>query len=182
MEKATNFLIQLDETQYQTPDLTKKGVATAAHNIYSAIMDHGMSAVEVATMFKFVEETSKQLKEMTDDNGKNSFVDLVREEIKKNSNDGKSYTTKHGTKFELFEAAAKFDFESCGDPIWNKLSGELEILKAKIKERESFLKTISKSVEMNIIDPDTQEYHEGVTIHPPVKSSTSTFKQTMING
>jgi hypothetical protein len=182
MEKNTNFLIQLDETQYQTPDLTKKGVATAAHKIYSAIMEDGMSAVEIATMFKFVEETSKQLKELTDDGGKNSFTELVREEIKSHSDDGKSYTTKHGTKFELFEAASKFDYESCGDPVWNRMNNELEILKAKVKERESFLKTLTKSMEMNIMDPDTQEFHEGVNIHPPVKSSTSTFKQTMING
>ena len=169
MENNTNFLIQLDETQYQTPDLTKKGVATAAHKIYSAIMEDGMSAVEIATMFKFVEETSKQLKELTDDGGKNSFTELVREEIKSHSNDGKSYTS-------------KFDYESCGDPVWNRMNNELEILKAKVKERESFLKTLTKSMEMNIMDPDTQEFHEGVTLHPPVKSSTSTFKQTMING
>jgi hypothetical protein len=145
-------------------------------------MEDGMSAVEIATMFKFVEETSKQLKELTDDGGKNSFTELVREEIKSHSDDGKSYTTKHGTKFELFEAASKFDYESCGDPVWNRMNNELEILKAKVKERESFLKTLTKSMEMNIMDPDTQEFHEGVNLHPPVKSSTSTFKQTMING
>lgn len=182
MENNSNFLIQLDQTQYQTPDLSKKGVAAAASNIYSNIMDNGMSAVEIATMFKFVEETAKQLKEMTDENGKNSFTDLVREEITLNSNDGKSYTTKHGTKFELFEAATKFDFESCGDPIWNKLNGELEVLKAKLKERESFLKGLKSSMQMNIIDPDTSELFENVNLYPPVKTSTSTFKQTMING
>jgi hypothetical protein len=182
MENNSNFLIQLDQTQYQTPDLTKKGVATAAHKIYSAIMDDGMSAVEIATMFKFVEETSKQLKELTDDNGRNTFTDLVREEIVSNSNDGKSYTTKHGTKFELFEAASKFDYEACGDPIWNRLNTECETLKMKLKERESFLKTLKTSTTFNIIDPDTQEFFEGHTIHVPVKSSTSTFKQTLITG
>jgi hypothetical protein len=182
MENPSNFLIQLNEAQYQTPDLSKKGVVNAANKIYVGLMDEGMSALDVATMIKFVEETGKQLKEITDDNGKNSFVDLVREEIIKNSNDGKSCTTKYGTKFELFEAGSKFDFASCGDPIWNRLNTEMETLKAKMKERESFLKTIKKSTKMNIIDPDTQEYFEDHTIYEAVKSSTSTYKQTLITG
>jgi len=182
MENNTNFLIKLDQTQYQTPDITKKGVTRAATNIYSSIMDGNMSAVDVAVMLKFVEETGKQLKELTDDNGKNTFVDLVREEIEKNSDDGKTYNTKHGVKFELYEAATKFDYESCGDPIWNKLNKELELVKMKMKERESFLKSMKESTIMNIVDPDTSEFYENVQLFPPAKSSTSTYKQTMING
>lgn len=182
MENQSNFLIKLDETQYQTPDLTKKGVAKAASNIYSSVMDGNMSALDVAIMLKFVEETGKQLKELSDDNGKNTFVDLVREEIERNSDDGKSCTSKHGVKFELYEAATKFDYESCGDPIWNKLNSELELLKVKIKERESFLKTLKGATIINVVDPDTSEFHENVQLYPPTKTSTSTYKQTMING
>lgn len=182
MENKTNFLIQLDETQYQTPDITKKGIAKAATNIYTAIMDGTMSATDVAVMLKFVEETGKQLKELADDNGKNTFVDLVREEIETNSDDGKTFSTKHGVKFELFEAATKYDYESCGDPVWNRLSKDIELLKMKMKERESFLKSLKEEVTMNIMDPDTSEFHENVKLYPPVKSSTSSYKQTMING
>jgi hypothetical protein len=182
MENKTNFLIQLDETQYQTPDITKKGVARAAANIYTSVMEGNMAATDVAVMLKFVEETGKQLKELTDDNGKNSFVDLVREEVERSSDDGKTYSTKHGVKFELYEAATKFDYESCGDPVWNRLSKESELIKMKMKERESFLKTIKGSTTMNVMDPDTAELHENVQLFSPAKSSTSTYKQTMING
>lgn len=181
MENISNFIIKLDDTQYQTPDISKKGIAKAASNIYTAIMENGMSAVEIATMFKFVEETSKTLKEMSDETGSNTFVDLVREEIEKNSNDGKSYITKHNVKFELYEAATKFDYESCGDPIWLKMNKEMEILKAKMKERETFLKGIKQHVTMNIIDPDSGEFYENIDLYPPAKSSTSTFKQSMIS-
>ena len=62
------------------------------------------------------------------------------------------------------------------------MSKEIELLKVKMKERESFLKTLKESVVMNVVDPDTSEFHENVELYPPVKSSTSTFKQTMING
>jgi hypothetical protein len=118
---------------------------------------------------------------MSDETGSNTFVDLVREEIEKNSNDGKSYITKHNVKFELYEAATKFDYESCGDPIWLKMNKEMEILKAKMKERETFLKGIKQHVTMNIIDPDSGEFYENVDLYPPAKSSTSTFKQSMIS-
>jgi preprotein translocase subunit Sec63 len=182
MENKTNFLIKLDETQYQTPDITKKGIAAAAMNIYVAIMEGNMAATDIAVMLKFVEETGKQLKELTDDNGKNSFVDLVREEVERSSDDGKTYHTKHGVKFELYEAATKFGYESCGDPVWNRLSKESELIKMKMKERESFLKTIKGSTTMNVMDPDTAELHENVQLFSPAKSSTSTYKQTMING
>lgn len=182
MENNANFLIQLNETQYQTPDLSKKGVAKAATNIYSQVMDGNMSAIDVAVMIKFVEETAKQLKELTDDNGNNGFVDLVRDEIASNSDDGKSYMTKYGVKFELYEAAAKHDYEACGDPVWNRFNKEMELLKAKMKERESFLKSLSGPITMNVLDPDTAELYENVQLYPPAKSSTSTYKQTLING
>jgi hypothetical protein len=179
----SEFLIQLDQTSYKTPDVSKKGSAKAATNLYSAIMEGNVSAVQVAEMFKFVEETSKQLKELADENGENTFTELVREEIKNNSDDGKSFTTKFGTKFELLESATKQDFSACGDPIWNRLNEELEVMKAKIKERESFLKSLKGATKIgNIIDPDTQELFENVELYPPIKTSTSTFKQTMING
>lgn len=182
MNNESNFLIKLDETEYGTPDVSKKGIAKAAANIYNSVMEGHMSATDVAIMLKFVEETGKQLKELSDDNGKNTFVDLVREEIEKNSDDGKSYTPKYGVKFELFEASTKFDYEACGDPVWNRLNKELEEIKVKMKERESFLKTIKDPIKINLADPYTFEYFENVNIYPPVKTSTSTFKQTMING
>jgi hypothetical protein len=177
-----NFVIQLDKTQYVTPDISKKGSFIAANNLYTSIMEGHSSAIQVAEMLKFVEETTKQLKEITDDDGKNSFTDLVREEIVRNSDDGKSYTSKFGNKFELLEAGVKFDFSSCGDPIWNDLNQQLEKIKVELKERESFLKGLKSSVKMDIINPKTGEIHEQVELYPPIKSSTSTYKQTMING
>jgi hypothetical protein len=181
-EQTNQFLIQLDEAQYKTPDISKKGSFIAANNIYNSIMEGHSSAIQVAEMFKFVEETSKQLKEISDSKGKNTFVDLVREEIISNSDNGKSVTTKYGNKFELMEAGSKFYFDACGDPIWVELNTRLERLKNQLKERESFLKGLSGATTLNITNPETGEVHENVTLYPPIKSSTSTYKQTIING
>jgi hypothetical protein len=182
MEQTAEFLIKLDEAQYKTPNITKKEATTAAAKIYSAIMDEGASAVQVAEMFKFVEETQKQLKDITDDNGKNSFTDIVREEIQRNSDNGKSFTTRYGNKFELMEAASKTDCSACGDPIWNDLNEQLEYYKTAIKERETFLKSLKSGIKIDIINPRTGEFFESVEIFPPIKTTTSTYKQTMITG
>ena len=48
---TSQFLIKLDETQYATPDITKKGAVSAATRLYSSIMDDGVSAVQIAEMF-----------------------------------------------------------------------------------------------------------------------------------
>lgn len=183
MKKDSEFVIQLDKTKGNTVDISKKATVQAAKKIHSSIIDDGKSAVQVAEMFKFVDETLKQLKELTDEEGNNSFVDLVREEIVKNSDDKKSMTTKYGTKFEISESAGRYDFTTCGDPVWNRLNAEAEKIEVKKKERESFLKSIKKATKIdNIIDPDTSELFENVELYPPIKSSTSTYKQTMING
>jgi len=182
MEQSKEFLIKLDKTEYKTPDISKKGSFVAANNIYTSIMEGNTSAIQTAEMFKFVEETYKQLKELSDDSGKNSFTELVREEISSNSDDGKSMTTKFGNKFELMEASTKYDFSACGDPIWNDLSEHLEYVKMALKERETFLKSLKSPIILEIVNPRTGEVFPDTNIYPPIKSSTSTFKQTMING
>lgn len=182
MQQLPQFSIQLDETQYNTPDITKKGTLRAATSIYRALMEKGDSAVQVAEMFKFVEETHKQLKEITDENGKNGFTELVREEIQRNSDNQKSMVTKYGNKFELMEAASKTDCSACGDPIWNDLNEQLEYYKTAVKERETFLKSLKSSIKLDIINPRTGEFFESVEIFPPIKTTTSTYKQTMITG
>jgi len=182
-ENQEKLSTRIDNTLYNYPDISKKGSISAAAKIYKSIMEEGASAIEVAEMFKFVEEITKQLKELTDDNGKNSFTELVRDEIIRNSDDNKSATTKYGTKMELFEAATKYDYSTCNDPVWNRMNSDAKDLKFKITERESFLKGIrSETVIPAMVDPETFEVHENVKLYPPVKTSTSSYKQTLING
>lgn len=72
----------------------------------------------------------------------------------------------HNAKFEIKETGVKYDYESCGDPILKDLEDELAILESKIKERQSFLKSIKGTIEILIGD-------ELVTLYPPVKTSTT---------
>lgn len=72
----------------------------------------------------------------------------------------------HNAKFEIKETGVKYDYESCGDPILKDLEDELALLESKIKERQSFLKSIKGTIEILIGD-------ELVTLYPPVKTSTT---------
>lgn len=59
-----------------------------------------------------------------------------------------------------------FYFNECRDSVYDDLSAELAILKEKVKERETFLKTIKPGMEI----PDV---NTGEIIRPPQTSTTS---------
>jgi hypothetical protein len=89
---------------------------------------------------------------------------------------------KHGKKFELYnaefqtkEAGTVYDWSVCQDPKIEALLIEQEVLKAKIKERQEFLKTIPNE---GIIVTDEQT-GETITIYKPSKSSTTTVSVTI---
>ena len=76
-------------------------------------------------------------------------------------------------KIEKTEVGVKYDFLSCNDIVWMQLMEELNELQAKVKERETFLKTLKAP--MNVVANDGECY----TINPPVKSSQSFIKVTL---
>lgn len=176
------FMIRLDESDYNGQvQISEVGVSQVASKLYDDIIEGRSTAVQVAEMFKFVEEVSKKVKGMTDDNDKNSFTDLVRDEIKASSDNGKSFTSRYGTKLKLAETGVNYDFTACKDPLWDYYQTQLVLLKEIIKERETFLKTIKVSYPVgNLLVPETGELHENVELHPAIRTSTSSFTQTLL--
>lgn len=72
---------------------------------------------------------------------------------------------KYNTEISEAMTGVKYDFTHCGDSLWNDLSADLEKTKELLKERETFLKAVTK--DMEIVDTDSGETF---TIHAPVKS------------
>ena len=100
------------------------------------------------------------------------FIEGVRSEVELH---GKSFNTKDNTKIELAETGTKYDYSNCNDEEYIRLLAELEKAKEMVKSRENFLKGVpSKGFE--VTDTNTGEI---VTIYPPVKTSTSSFKVTI---
>ena len=62
--------------------------------------------------------------------------DVILNEIDKN---GGKEVTAFGVKFSQKEMGVSYDFSVCQDPEYNRLAGEMETLKAKMKEREKYL-------------------------------------------
>ena len=159
-------------------ELSADGVA---QKLYNQVLEGETSAVQVAEMINFVNKVGESLKSKEDETGKNKWVDLVRDEIKNNSDDGRSYTSKYGTKFSLFEAGTKYNYSVCGDPLWNYYNTQMEDIKKKMKVREKFLGSITDSFPVgNVMIPETGELHENVELHPPTKTSTSTYKTELL--
>lgn len=85
---------------------------------------------------------------------------------------GKSFDF-HSSKVEVKEAGTKYDYAACGDPVMSQLKQLAEEAGAAVKERENFLKGVPvEGMDVRIDD-------ELVTIHRPIKTSTTTVAITL---
>jgi hypothetical protein len=153
---------------YQLPTLTngisKSQLKIMADMSLKEIFDNGR-AIEAAEALSVMENFIKELR------ANKQFSDYVRDEIAKN---GKQIETQ-SAKLELAETGIKYDYDNCNDDIYNKLSEQIESFKGLLKDRETFLKTVPLSG-LSIINEQTGEV---ITIYPPSKQSTSTYKITL---
>lgn len=181
-KKAQNLGLTIRSSEYSVPQISKVSVAGTAETIYSNVLNGEVDALSVAELFKFSAEVEKHLNSLTDEEDKNSFKDLVLDEIKRNTEDGVSHSSRYGTKFSLMEAGYKYDYSKCNDPIWSSLKQQVDELTAALKAREAMLKTIKGSMLISFPDPLTGELIENHEIYPPSVSSTSTYKTELLKG
>lgn len=80
-----------------------------------------------------------------------------------------------GAKIEISEVGTKYDYANCNDSFWNECDRQMKELAEKKKNRESFLKTIQKP--MQICDEETGG--ETIEINPAIKTSTTSLKITI---
>lgn len=72
----------------------------------------------------------------------------------------------------LKDTGVKYDYSVCNDPAYNALMAEMNELKAKIKEREDFLKALPDAG-LDVYDHDTGELY---TLHKPLRLATQTLE------
>lgn len=174
---TNKFLIKLENSTYDGKvQISESGVEQVSQKLFNDVLEGRTPAMSVVELFKFVEQIGTKVKGMADPTGKYKFVDLVRDEIKRGSDDGKSSNTKYGTKFELAETGTEYDYTACKDAEWDGLNKQSIALKLKMKEREKFLKTIGDKG-LTTVNEDTSEVTK---LFPPIKTSTSSYKQTLL--
>lgn len=81
----------------------------------------------------------------------------------------------HNAKFEIKETGVKYDFSKCNDAVYEAMLTQQVELDAKIKARETMLKSVSQKG-MTITDEETGETF---TVYPPAKSSTTNVAVTL---
>lgn len=153
---------------YQLPsisnDLSKGQIKIIAESVINELGESGRILEAAETLTK-METLCKEIR------GNREFIDFVRDEIEKH---GKEFVTANGVKLELAEVGTKYDYSQCNDDVLSELEFQLTIMEAKIKERQTFLKTLPARG-MEII----KDGGEVALIFPPSKSSTSSYKTTI---
>jgi len=107
---------------------------------------------------------------MAMESAEDKIKDQVIDELHKRGKEGFDV---YGAKVNLKELGVKYDYTNCLDPIWNDLDAELKRVSDLKKEREAFLKSITKA--MTFVDDSTGEV---VTIQPPIRQSTTSYTIT----
>jgi hypothetical protein len=102
-----------------------------------------------------------------------SISDNVKDEaLKEAQKYGSESLVKHDAKIDVGSTYTQYDFTVCRDEEYNCLVNEKTTLEAKIKEKEKFLKSLTKPV--NIVSDDG----ELITVYPPLVKRTDGLKIT----
>jgi len=125
--------------------------------IAKQIIESDLSPLELATKISFMEKCL--------DEAKKGIKEDVLEEMYKYAKAEKISSL--GASLEIFEAGTKYNFENCNHP-------HLAELEQQVADIKVFLKALKES--MTIINESTGEI---ITIHPPIKTSTTSYKVTL---
>lgn len=101
-----------------------------------------------------------------------TILDSIKDKIN-SSVVGKDFA-KHNVSIVEKMNGVKYDFSECGDPLHDELSQRMNALKAEIKEREDFLKSLKKPTQIII-----EETSEVLEVKPPIKSGSMGLAATI---
>ena len=145
--------------------LSKAQQADMAESIINQIEEGEVNPLSIQIGLSAIENVIKTVK--ASDTYKNSTLTEAEKY-------GQKSFDLYGASLQIKEVGVKYDFTSCGDPAWNEMNQELEDLKAKMKEREDFLKRTPKDGQ-TCLDEQTGEVYK---IYPPLKTSTTSVTTT----
>lgn len=147
-------------TLFNSMGVTRQYIGETVAIIIKAVDDGDVNPLEARIRLKAIEEVVST--------ASSSIAKYVRDEAEKHGTKSFDYM---GAKVELAETGVNYNYDVCGDPEWDELQTSLKQLKADIKAREEFLKSLKKPITVA-----NEETGEIITINPPVKTSTSGVK------
>jgi hypothetical protein len=139
---------------------TGEQVNTFAKGIIQSVKDGYENPLNVMLQIKAMEKAFEVIKKQISEN--------VVTEADKYS--GTTFQFR-GVELAKGDVSTRYDYSHCGDTEWERRNTEAETAKARLSEREAFLKGLKEPV--TIVDEMTGEI---VTVRPPLKSSTPGVK------
>ena len=104
----------------------------------------------------------------------NKDAEIVEAASKEYAKHGKKTLDYNSAKITEKESGVKYDYDGCCDPVHGKLKSDALFAAERLKERETFLKSLKDPV--TIIDEQTGEV---VKLNPPAKTSKTTLSITL---
>jgi len=158
-ELSTTSILSLFET-------TKEQRESFALDLIDKIDSGNVDPLKVHLQVKCMEDVVKLI------NANTNYKKAILESAE---NVGQKSFQFHNAKFEIKETGVKYDFSKCEDEVLTRLYSQQSELDAKVKSRESMLKTVPAKG-MIITDEETGETF---TVYPPAKSSTTSVAVTL---
>ena len=149
-------------------ETTKEQRKTFAEDIINRLRDGEVDPLKVHIQVKAMEEIIKTLTDKSEKTNKNFLLAIDYNGMLLDA------AEKNGKKFQMFnaefsvkEVGTVYDWNQCADTELIELQAQEADIKAKIKAKQDFLKTVPVSgLDIRIGD-------EMVTVYPPAKSSTT---------
>ena len=145
--------------------ITKTKQKEVAEALVKKVLDGNVSPINAYEQLKGIADALTAASKYPE------FVDQVLTERMKW---GKETPVFHGAIVAVSEGGVKYDFDSCGDPVYNDFAAEKKALDEKIKERQKFLMGLPEEGAV-VTDKRTGETCE---IHRPSKTSSTVVRVT----
>ena len=142
--------------------ISKQGVIDIARAIVEDVVENGANPLDYEPILKVLEDIRKEVK------SSKKYTEALEKQSALYEGEGKSFTY-NGVKFTV-QNRPTFDFSVCEDETYSDLKEQKDILDAKIKDREAFLKALKEPV---------ADVTHGNTIYPPSKKSKTVVAVTL---
>lgn len=148
---------------FESCPINKSDQNDLANRLINTVLDGDIDLVEATVKAKSLIEVLTKF--VNDDRVK----DCTLSEIEKNGKE----TSWNGARLAIKEVGVKYDYSDCNDPVYMDLLKQKKVIDKQLKERESFLKSLSNRT--TIVDDETGEV---ATVIPPVKMSSQGYTIT----
>lgn len=149
-----NSIITFDVT-----NITKENYKEKANQLASIVERGTVNPLDAYTRLKAIEAMVSEARKQIDT--------MAKSELSKYDKSEK--VVFNGYDLSQRESGVSYDFSCCKDNEWDYLTSEIEDRKLQLKGRENFLKTLKSKLDI------VTEDGVAITIHPPVKKSTTSI-------